>query len=184
MDRAAGKSQAWWHAVLLATLASLLLSACATVEKPAFILGYDLPEETRRQVWPAAATGEVPRYVYLGKIRGDENFPQPKAENGLRSVFEALVGLVAGESAPRHLDRPQSGVVDESGRVLVTDLGHSTSGNRPTVRAASSPRWASRWGWTAKPSSPMPNWHWWRGSTARATRGRQSARASCHGPTE
>lgn len=133
MDRAAGNarnSQPWWHAAptILATLTaavSLLLSACATQEKAAFTLGYDLPEETRRQVWPAAATREVPRYVYLGKIRGDENFPQPKAENGLRSVFEALVGLVAGESAPRHLDRPQSGVVDESGRVLVTDLGRS-----------------------------------------------------------
>lgn len=132
MARGAGKSQPWRHAFRATVLAPavlalsvLVLAGCATTENPVFTLGYDLRDEARRQVWPAAATGEVPRYLYLGKIRGEENFPAPKQESGLASLLAAVVGLIAGESTPRHLDRPQSGIVDEAGRVLVTDLGRS-----------------------------------------------------------
>lgn len=105
-------------------VAALLASGCAGIDERVFTLGQEAAGKDRRMLWPAPATHEVPRYVYIGALIGDGNFvrPQEHAE-GLASAFARLVEFVRGEMVPRRLDRPQAGVVDEAGRVLVTDLG-------------------------------------------------------------
>lgn len=105
---------------------ALLLAGCAAAEKPRFELGLDATAETRRLMWPAARTGEVPRYFYAGELTGDENFVQPaRATRSALDLLADFFEIVRGEAPPRRLYRPQAGVVDETGRILVTDLGRS-----------------------------------------------------------
>lgn len=110
---------AWLPALLI-----LLLAGCASTEKPVFTLGVDAGEQTRRLLWPPPRDEEVPRYLYLGQLVGETNFVQPEEKDGgfLRALGR-LLEFIKGEAPPRMLDRPQAGIVDEAGRVLVTDLG-------------------------------------------------------------
>ena len=102
--------------VLLAVLL-LCLAGCAT--EPA-VLRYD-NRAGERLVFPPAP--DVPRYLYLGELTGEGNFVVEgrAGKSALRSAFEWLVGLAAGPIRPVELQRPQSGVTDETGRVHVTD---------------------------------------------------------------
>lgn len=70
-------------------------------------------------VWPAKDQTEIPRYLYLGELTGEANFH--KQDNGAKSFVRWVADLIQGEAQPVILQRPQSGVVDENGRVLVTD---------------------------------------------------------------
>ncbi|MBL8490016.1 MAG: 6-bladed beta-propeller [Rhodocyclaceae bacterium] len=75
-------------------------------------------------MWPAERTGEVPRYFYAGELTGDANFVQPEEPaRNLADLLADFLEIVRGEAPPRRLYRPQTGVVDEQGRILVTDLG-------------------------------------------------------------
>ena len=82
---------------------------------------YDKPPQ-ERLVFPPAP--DVPRYLYLGELTGEGNFEVDgqAGKHALRRAFEWLVGLVAGPIHPVELQRPQSGVTDEAGRVYVTDV--------------------------------------------------------------
>jgi DNA-binding beta-propeller fold protein YncE len=115
--------------IRLAALLSLalLVGGCAsTEEKAEFRLGLDASAATRRLMWPPESAGEVPRYFYVGELTGENNFVKPAAETGaLKSAIVRLFDILAGETPPLLLDRPQSGVVDESGRILVTDMGRA-----------------------------------------------------------
>lgn len=111
---------------ILAALAVMLLVGCASTEKPRFTLGIDAGPETRRLLWPPPRDHEVPRYLYLGQLVGDSNFVRPEARSdSLLRVLTSLLELIRGETVPRMLDRPQAGIVDAEGRVLVTDLGRA-----------------------------------------------------------
>ena len=104
-------------------LLALLLSACAgTREKAVLQIGAGEPTEARRLMFPSEKAAEVPRYVYVGQLTGEANFVRPEAKTDtLGTVWRWLAGLV-GEDVPVALQRPQSGVVDDQGRILVTDV--------------------------------------------------------------
>lgn len=101
-----------------------LLGGCATTEPGVFQYNATTPGEARPTVWPAAESGEPPRYQWLGELTGENNFRTPDAVAEARSTFVKafiwLVGLL--EEAPLLMQRPQSGVIDETtSRIFVTD---------------------------------------------------------------
>ncbi len=79
-------------------------------------------EGDRKLVWPAPP--EVPRFRYSGELTGEANFVRNDVQvaNGFNRFVGWLTGLVAGEAAPVVMQRPQAGVVDEEGRIYVTDI--------------------------------------------------------------
>jgi DNA-binding beta-propeller fold protein YncE len=111
------------HAALL--ILAILLAGCAgTAEKPVLQLGLDASAATKRLMWPSEKTGEVPRYFYAGELTGENNFAKPASSGReARHFLARLLDIVIGETPPLTLDRPQSGAVDEGGRILVTDAG-------------------------------------------------------------
>ena len=112
---------------LLLALLLLGLAGCSSLrEKPVFSMGLDATVETRRLMFPPESDGEVPRYVYLGELRGETNIRRPEefGDGVVNSIFRIL-DIIAGPAPPMLLDRPQSGTVDNRGRVYVTDIGRS-----------------------------------------------------------
>lgn len=102
----------------------LLLAGCASTERKAvFSLDVDRVQPTRL-MFPPESEGVVPRYVYLGHLYGERNFkdPEPETEGLLRVIGKALE-IIKGDAPPQELFRPQSGVIDELGRILVADRG-------------------------------------------------------------
>ncbi|HJW26554.1 MAG TPA: 6-bladed beta-propeller [Rhodocyclaceae bacterium] len=109
---------------LLAVLLVVLLAGCAgTGETKLLRMNPQPTAATHRMFFPPPSDGQVPRYVYSGELIGEQNFiyPEGHRENGLVTAFRWIVGLFE-EDRPTELQRPQSGVVDESGRILVTDV--------------------------------------------------------------
>lgn len=109
--------------LLLVLLVGGLAGCAGSSRKVTFALDVDQVQKTRL-MFPPESDGVVPRYVYLGHLYGDRNFwdPEPKGEGLLEMVGRAL-DFIKGEAPPRELYRPQAGVVDETGRILVTDRG-------------------------------------------------------------
>lgn len=109
------------HALVAAGVAVLVAGCAASVPRTLHYGVEDAPEG-RRLLWPRPP--EVPRYLYAGQLVGEANFVREEAQPGttLRSFFAWLAGLVTGEKTPETLRRPQSGVVDEQGRIYVTDV--------------------------------------------------------------
>ncbi|MGI9320861.1 MAG: 6-bladed beta-propeller [Thiogranum sp.] len=102
-----------------------LLASCAQTptEMSYFPAGGD-SDEKRSLLWPSLP--EVPRYRYTGQLLGEQNFgPAERSDPGIgETVFRWIVGLGAGfRSDPRVLMRPQSGMVEAGGRIIVTDVG-------------------------------------------------------------
>ena len=110
----------------LLVAAILFLTACAgTGEKAVLRIGAGdaVSEDSRRIMFPSEKDEEVPRYVYVGQLVGEANFvtPEPQKDT-VGGVLRWLAGLLAGDDKPVVLQRPQSGVVDAGGRVMVTDI--------------------------------------------------------------
>lgn len=106
----------------------VLLGGCAStpLDKATFSLGADLPKEARGVMWPPDSDGEIPRYFYAGELRGESNFVKPKRQgDDLGNAILRFFDVVIGVEPPIMLDRPQSGTVDDSGRILVTDIGRA-----------------------------------------------------------
>ena len=99
-----------------------LLAACAAPEPRRLHLGVNEAPEGKRLLWPPAP--EVPRYLYAGALTGEDNFVAPNgaSEGRARSFFRWLVGLDAASAQPTVLQRPGNGVVDEAGRIYVSDM--------------------------------------------------------------
>lgn len=108
---------------LLLACAVALLGACAS-EPMVMQLGQ--PAGATPRLFPPPETQEVPRYRFVGDLLGETNF---KPRDGSRSAGRKLLAWIAGLDAtpeqPLMLVRPQSGVVDRLGRVLVTDVGRA-----------------------------------------------------------
>lgn len=100
----------------------LLLAGCAETR---YVMEYGPEGTPAREVpmWPAAP--DVPRFLYAGELTGERNFRA--VENTEKSRAEAvlawLVGLARPSAEPARLIRPQSILVNDDGRILVTDVG-------------------------------------------------------------
>ena len=104
-------------------LSCSLLASCAQVPTEMRYLP-DAAASGETRMWPAVP--EVPRYRYAGQLTGEKNFgPQARSEPGAgEKLFRWIVGLADGHrQQPRVLVRPQAGMVDDAGRVYVTDVG-------------------------------------------------------------
>lgn len=110
---------------LLCLAALLNLSGCAEV-KYVMHLDPDYRNNTpaTAPVWPAAP--EKPRYRYVGQLLGEENFVSDEAQqrNAGLKLWYWLVGLFESGEKKITLKRPQSGTVDEQGRIYVTDVSN------------------------------------------------------------
>lgn len=114
----------------LAPLAFLAMAGCA---EPKYIMRLDAEQrmDAPARVWPAPP--EAPRYRYVGQLRGDDNFLPDEADAGFngRKALYWLVGLVGTPDDRVMLKQPQSGMVDATGRILVTDTGRVLVFNQP-----------------------------------------------------
>lgn len=106
---------------LFLMIACGLLQGCATSTPGVFQFEPPMINGKPAELtWPSKEEGEVPRYLYLGEITGEGNFKKAQ-DGGAQSVLRWLADLIQGEAQPVLLLRPQSGVVDEVGRILITD---------------------------------------------------------------
>ncbi|HET9651764.1 MAG TPA: hypothetical protein VFP36_06220 [Usitatibacter sp.] len=66
---------------------------------------------------------EVPRYFYAGQLIGESNYVEAgdRARANVKDVLRWVVGLAGGDDRPEGLQRPQSGITDAQGRVIVSD---------------------------------------------------------------
>lgn len=107
-------------AVILLAVAGGLAS-CASI--PMEMRYFPEGKEASPRVWPEPP--DLPRYRYAGELVGEVNFVTAqgyRAGRGERLV-RWLVGLTGSKKDSRRLLRPQSGMVDERGRIYVTDAG-------------------------------------------------------------
>jgi DNA-binding beta-propeller fold protein YncE len=103
---------------------ALSLAGCAAAPR---VMLYDVAQTNElRPGWPAAP--QVPRLEYAGQLVGEQNFVVVDEQIGSGQRFlRWLAGISGRGKQPTQLVRPQSGVVDGAGRILVTDAG------RPSV---------------------------------------------------
>jgi DNA-binding beta-propeller fold protein YncE len=110
--------------LIVAVLAGILAGCAGTSPNVRFAIDVDRIQSSYL-MFPPESEGAVPRYVYLGHLYGDRNFwdPEPRGTSPLEMIGRALE-FIKGEAPPREIYRPQAGVVDETGRILVTDRGN------------------------------------------------------------
>lgn len=105
--------------ILIGLLPALVLTGCGETR---YLLRYDKPPEEK--VWPNPP--DKPRFRYVGQLVGEDNLTvvdDGGAGAAIGRFFKALVGLGESPDVARNLVRPQSGTVDATGRVIVTDAG-------------------------------------------------------------
>lgn len=111
--------------LLAAALLACLLAGCAS--EP-LVMRFDPGQVAagKKIYFPPISDEEVPRYVYVGELTGEQNFVERegKRKNMFVEALKWLAGLFEGQEAVV-LQRPQSGVVDENGRILVTDVSRA-----------------------------------------------------------
>ncbi len=106
-----------------ARVALLLLALVAGCADAPLVMRYEAKEGETGRIWPDAQSREVPRYRYLGQLTGEANFkPQQPSSNVLLNALRWIAGVSERNPTPVVLQRPQSVAVDESGRILVTDI--------------------------------------------------------------
>jgi DNA-binding beta-propeller fold protein YncE len=104
---------------LLLLLVLLLIAGCSETK---YLLKYEQPSVKR--IWPSPP--DVPRYKYVGQLTGEDNLEvieEGGAGEAITNFFRALVGLGSDAENLKLLQSPKAGVVDQSGRILVTDAG-------------------------------------------------------------
>ncbi|MBS1141366.1 MAG: hypothetical protein H6R13_2819 [Proteobacteria bacterium] len=110
---------------IVTVLFALLLAGCAS--EP-LVMRFDPGQVTagKKIYFPPLSDEEVPRYVYVGELTGEQNFVERegKKKNVIIEALKWIAGLFEGQDAVV-LQRPLSGVVDENGRILVTDVSRS-----------------------------------------------------------
>ena len=63
----------------------------------------------------------------MGELTGENNFVHiDKDTDTTKSAIARFFDIIVGEEPPKLLERPQSGAVDEAGRVLVTDMSSAS----------------------------------------------------------
>jgi len=108
----------------LATLlmVGLLLGACAAAPRTMEYFPESPDGVPATMAWPGAAA--LPRIEYAGQLVGERNFRALQSERSAGERFlRWVIGLGNRRDREARLIRPQSGVVDGRGRILVTDAG-------------------------------------------------------------
>ena len=104
---------------------AVLIAGCATAPRTMQYFP-EGPEQQVRTSWPAP--DQTPRLEYAGQLIGEQNFVLEEGSESRGEIFlRWLVGLGGSRGNVNQLLRPQSGMVDANGRILVTDAG------RPSV---------------------------------------------------
>jgi len=102
---------------------ALVFSFIAGCAQPPGVMRYEVDGIDAGRVWPASQTREMPRYRMIGQLFGESNFAAAgKGQGGLAKALRWAVGLDERAPDPVVLQRPQSGMVDEMRRILVTDI--------------------------------------------------------------
>jgi len=102
--------------LLLIAVCALSMAACSTTSRH---LNFEVDANSAK-VWPAQP--DQARYRYVGTLLGEQNF-DTKSESTWSKFFRWIVGLgFDTKDSPLELLRPNSGTVDNEGRVLVTDV--------------------------------------------------------------
>lgn len=96
-----------------------LLVGCADVPK---VMSFSAGSADLAKVWPLLP--DEPKYRYIGELTGEANFhaSEDAQKSTSAKLLDWLTGLSSAVHTPTVLQRPQSGVVDEAGRVYVTDV--------------------------------------------------------------
>lgn len=114
-------------ATLLFLAAAAVVAGCGGAQAVQGEFRLQIDEEGLRNpvAWPAPP--EVPRYLYAGELIGERNFVDTSEgfQRGAKNVFNWLVGLFEDQPDELTLQRPQTGVVDATGRVMVTDTSRN-----------------------------------------------------------
>ncbi|MBF0160982.1 MAG: 6-bladed beta-propeller [Magnetococcales bacterium] len=119
------------HGTLVLLLALLVVLAGCAETRHVMRYGVEEWRAERRPFWPTPP--ERPRYSFAGQLIGWENFPiveEDRQQKG-KQVLTWLVGLDPEtglgrrEDESKGLQRPQTGMVDAEGRILVTDSGQN-----------------------------------------------------------
>jgi sugar lactone lactonase YvrE len=107
---------------IVGILTTIGLAGCAAapVEMHYFPDG-ESPDQTL--VWPGPP--ETARLSYAGELIGETNFRNVEGtEDGTAlKVWRWIAGIAGGNDGVTELIRPQSGLVDAKGRILITDAG-------------------------------------------------------------
>jgi len=110
-----GLSRRYGQALSLVCLL-LILVACSSTPRQ---LNFEVDAKTAK-VWPGQP--DPPRFRYVGTLIGEQNFDH-KGDSAFSRFFRWVVGLgQVSPDSPLELLRPNSGMVDDQGRVLVTDV--------------------------------------------------------------
>ena len=111
-----------WRTFLAAALLALL-AGCAS--EPMVMRLEQPPPGTG--LFPPPQTNEVPRYRYVGQLTGEANFRPRDGSNrsAARKLLAWIAGLGEDGDRPVVLQRPQAGMTDAAGRVLVTDVSRN-----------------------------------------------------------
>ena len=107
---------------LFAMFATVTLTGCAAA--PQVMHYYPTGTDSEIQVsWPAKPA--EPKLEYAGQLLGESNFSSEEGveESKGTRFLRWIAGLGQSRAAPRQLIRPQTGIVDANGRILVTDAG-------------------------------------------------------------
>jgi sugar lactone lactonase YvrE len=109
------------HTARLALVAIAMLAwGCAPTRTA---MRFEANGDRELRVWPAPQTQELARYRYVGELTGEANFRDASGSGvTARDVLGWLAGLAERPVDPVVLQRPQGGVVDARGRILVTDV--------------------------------------------------------------
>lgn len=104
------------------TVLAVSLAGCAVAPKEM----HYFPEERipeRILVWPGPP--EVARLSYAGELIGEDNFRSVDGsqDGAAVRVLRWIAGITGASDRRKQLIRPQSGMVDARGRILVTDAG-------------------------------------------------------------
>ena len=98
----------------------LVLSGCATTK---YKMDYEVDPDTA-QVWPGPP--EIPRFRFVGALTGEQNVTEIEESKSfgtkIADFFKMLVGIKGPNPKPVVLQRPQTGVIDDKGRILITDV--------------------------------------------------------------
>lgn len=107
--------------VALAVLAAMLLAQGCASPPQRFNLFPGQGPGARQPVWPAQP--EIARYRYGGELQGQVNFEAAKRGSAASRLLGWIVGVDHERERAVTLMRPQCGMVDAAGRILVTDIG-------------------------------------------------------------
>jgi len=100
-------------------LVPLLITGCSETK---YLLRYE--QTSTEKIWPSPP--DIPRYQYVGELTGENNLEiieEGGVGEGIKDFFRALVGLGSESENLKLLQSPKAGVVDQAGRILVTDAG-------------------------------------------------------------